>query len=146
MDPPAPAPAVGDHAMLAELPEEAIAAYLAEVGPGSTSSLLFAELRQLGGALGRPVDGGGVSSHVDGAFALFCVAMAPFPEAAERGRADARAMCEAMAPWSTGGRLLNFTDHHTDVSTGYGERWERLRAICAAVDPDGVFVANHSVR
>ena len=132
--------------MLAELPEEAIAAYLAEVGPGTTSSLLFAELRQLGGALGRPMDGGGVSSHVDGAFALFCVAMAPFPEAAERGRTDAHAMCEPMAPWSTGGRLLNFTDHRTDVSTGYGERWERLRAVCAAVDPDGVFVANHSVR
>lgn len=146
MDPPAPAPAVGDHALLAELPEEAIAAYLTEIGPGSTSSLLFAELRQLGGALGRPADDGGVSSHVDGAFALFCVAMAPFPEAAERGRADALAMCEAMAPWSTGGRLLNFTDHRTDVATGYGERWERLRAVCAAVDPDGVFVANHSVR
>ncbi|HYF73744.1 MAG TPA: FAD-binding oxidoreductase [Nocardioides sp.] len=146
MDPPAPAPAVGDHVLLSGLPEEAIAAYLAEIGPGSTTSLLFAELRHLGGALGRPADGGGVCSHVDGAFALFCVAMAPFPEAAERGSADALAMCEAMAPWSTGGRLLNFTDHRTDVATGYGEQWERLRAVCAAVDPDGVFVANHSVR
>ena len=28
MDPPAPAPAVADHAVLAELPEEAVAAYL----------------------------------------------------------------------------------------------------------------------
>ena len=39
------------------LPDAAVDAFLAEVGPGSTTSLLMAELRQLGGALGRAARG-----------------------------------------------------------------------------------------
>jgi FAD/FMN-containing dehydrogenase len=146
MDPPTPVPAVSDHAVLAGLPDAAIAAYLAEVGPGSTTSLLFAELRHLGGALGRPVEGGGVASHFDGDYAVFCVAIAPFPEAVARGRADALAVCAALAPWATGTRLLNFTENAAELSTTYGDRWERLRETRATVDPDGVFLANHSIR
>ncbi len=146
MDPPAPVPAVSDHAVLADLPEDAIAAYLGEVGPGTSTALLFAELRQLGGALGRPAAGGGVASHLEGAYALFCVAMAPFPEAAQRGRADALATCAALAPWSTGTRVLNFTEVPTDLSTAYGDRWDRLREVRATVDPGGRFLANHPVR
>jgi FAD/FMN-containing dehydrogenase len=146
MDPPAPVPAVSDHVVLAELPEAAIEAYLAEVGPGSTTSLLFAELRHLGGALGRPADGAGVASHFEGDYAVFCIAMAPFPEATVQGRADALAVCAALAPWATGTRLLNFTENPADLSTTYGDRWDRLRETRSAFDPDGVFLANHSVR
>ena len=145
MDPPAPAPAVADHAVLAELPEEAVAAYLGEVGPGSTTSLLFAELRHLGGALARPAEGGGVASHLEGTYALFCVAIAPFPEAAAQGIADAAAMCAAMAPWTTGTHVLNFSDSPVDVASVYGDRYERLRAVRAAADPHGLFVAHHPV-
>ena len=145
MDPPAPAPAVSDHAVLAELPEEAIAAYLGEIGPGSSTSLLFGELRHLGGAFGRPADGGGAASHVEGEYALFAVAIAPTPEAAAHGQADATALCAALAPWATGTRVLNFIDTTVDVSTAYGDRWDRLRAVRAAVDPAGLFVAHHPV-
>ena len=145
MDPPAPAPAVADHAVLAELPEEAVAAYLGAVGPGSTTSLLFAELRHLGGALGRPAEGGGVTSHLEGAYALFCVAIAPTPEAAAQGVADAAAACAAMAPWTTGTHVLNFSDVPVDLATVHSDRYERLRAVRAAVDPAGVFLAQHPV-
>ncbi len=146
MDPPAPVPAVSDHAVLAALPEAAIAAYLGEVGPGSSTSLLFAELRHLGGALGRPAEGGGVASHFEGAYAVFCVAIAPFPEAAAQGRADALAVCAALAPWATGTSLLNFSENPVDPGTAYGDRWERLRETRATIDPGGVFLANHSIR
>ncbi|WP_296605521.1 FAD-binding protein [Nocardioides sp.] len=145
MDPPGPVPAVSDHAVLASLPEEAISAYLAEIGPGTTTSLMFAELRHLGGALGRPVPDGGAISHVDGAYALYCVAPAPSPEVAALGRADAVAMCAALEPWTTGGRLVTFTDGAVDISTGFGENWDRLRRARADVDPTRVFVANHGV-
>ncbi len=57
MDPEGPTPAVTDSAMLGSFPDEAVDAFLSEVGPGSTSSLLVAELRQLGGALGRDHEG-----------------------------------------------------------------------------------------
>jgi FAD/FMN-containing dehydrogenase/enamine deaminase RidA (YjgF/YER057c/UK114 family) len=146
MDPPGPSPAVSDHAVLDELTEETVAALLAEVGPGSTTSLLFAELRQLGRALARPAAGGGALDRLPGAYALFCVAIAPFPEAAAQGTADARRVVEALAPWSSGRRFLNFADARVDVSTGYEPAaYERLSRVRAAVDPGGVFLANHEV-
>jgi len=143
MDPPAPTPAVSDHAVLAALPDEAVAAYLGSVGPGTQTSLLFAELRHLGGALARPADGGGVASHLEGGYALFCVAVAPFPDAVAQGLADAAATCAAMAPWATGTRVLNFSEGLVDVGSVYGDRLARLRAVRAAVDPDRVFLGHH---
>jgi FAD/FMN-containing dehydrogenase len=54
------------------------------------------------------------------------------------------ALNDALAPYDTGRRYLNFTDQRTDPArffapTAYG----RLRAIKAATDPDGLFRANH---
>jgi hypothetical protein len=144
MDPPGPVPAVSDHAVLDELTEETVAALLAEVGPGTSTSLMFAELRHLGGALARPAAGGGALSGYPGAYGLFCVAAARVPEAAVRGREDARRVLEALAPWSSGRRLLNFADARVDVASGYDPvAYERLLEVRAAVDPAGVFLANH---
>ena len=146
MDPEGPTPSVAGATMLEGLPEEAVAAFLAEVGPGSTSSLLAAELRQLGGALARRHPGAGALAQVRGAYAGFFVAVAATPEMAVRGRADARRLVEALEPWSTGRPLLNFTEERTDTRMAYGAgAWARLRAVRAIVDPHGLFVANHPV-
>ena len=146
MDPPGPTPSVSQHAMLGELPEEAVAALLDEVGPGSSTSLLFAELRHLGGALARRTPGSGALSHLPTEYALFCLAIAPVPELAELGLADARKVTAAMAPWSSGTHFLNFSEDRVDPRTGYdADAWTRLQAIRAAVDPAGVFLANHEV-
>ena len=146
MDPEGPTPAVAGAVVLDALPEEAVAAFLAEVGPGSTSSLLAAELRQLGGALGRHHPGGGALARLDGAYAGFFVAMAPTPELATLGRQDARRLAAALEPWSSGRSFLNFTEERTDTSTAYEPTaWERLRAVRAQVDPGRLFVANHPI-
>jgi FAD/FMN-containing dehydrogenase len=146
MDPPGPTPAVSDHTMLAEVTEETIAALLAEVGPGTTTSLLLAELRHLGGALGRPAPDAGVLSHLTGAYSVFCVAIAPVPEAAVAGLADARRVVKALEPWATGTRYLNFSETSVDVASAFApEALARLRRIRAAVDPNGVFQSNHAV-
>jgi hypothetical protein len=147
MDPPGPTPAVSDHAVLDDLPEEAVEALLGRVGPGTTTSLLFAELRHLGGALGRPDDRGGVLDALPGAYALFCVAVAPVPEAAAVGLADAAATVEALRAWSNDRHVLNFAERpEVDAETAYDPwAWARLRAVKAAVDPDGVFQANHEI-
>ena len=52
MDPEGGAPAVSDSAMLGGLPGGAVDAFLEQAGPDAETSLLAAELRQLGGALG----------------------------------------------------------------------------------------------
>ena len=146
MDPEGPTPAVAGTTMLAQLPEEAVAGFLAEVGPGSTTSLLSAELRQLGGALGRHHAGAGALPRLNGAYAGFFVAMAPTAQLAAQGRADAERLVAALAPWSSEGALLNFTEQRTDTGASYGaEAWARLRAVRASVDPHELFVANHPV-
>jgi hypothetical protein len=57
MDPPAPAPGIGDGFMLGELDAAAIEAVVASAGADSGSTLLSVELRHLGGALGRTAEG-----------------------------------------------------------------------------------------
>lgn len=146
MDPPAPTPSVGDHSVLGELTDAAVDAFLAQVGPGTTTGLMFAELRHLGGAFARPVEGGGVLSHLRGSYALLCVAVAPFPEAAVAGRAAAGGVIAAMAPWSQVAMVPTFSENRTDASTFFdGEDWARLVSLRAAMDPAGVLVANHRV-
>jgi FAD/FMN-containing dehydrogenase/enamine deaminase RidA (YjgF/YER057c/UK114 family) len=147
MDPPGPTPNVGDHAVLDALPDAAVDALLAEVGPGTTTSLMFAELRHLGGALGRPAAGAGALAKLPGMYALFCVAVAPFPEAAAVGAADARKVIDALAAFSGGRSILNFAERAgTDASTAFeDEAVVRLRAVKAEVDPAGVFQGNHEV-
>ncbi len=54
MDPDQPVPGRGHHRPLRELPDEAIEAFVALVGPDTGSPLLAVEIRHLGGALGRP--------------------------------------------------------------------------------------------
>ncbi|TQJ48438.1 FAD-binding oxidoreductase [Phycicoccus sp. SLBN-51] len=146
MDPEGPTPAVSGSLTLAGLPEEAVEAFLAEVGHGSTSSLLFAELRQLGGALGRDADGAGALPRLDAAYAGFFVGIAATPEMAAQGLADAARLEAALQPWAGGRTYLNFTETTVDASTAFdGDTWTRLRQVRAAVDPEGVFLANHQI-
>src|SRR5699024_3199898 len=70
MDPEAPTPAVSGNALLTGLPSAAVDAFLEVAGPDSTSSLLFNELRQLGGALARPAAEAGPLPMLDGEYML----------------------------------------------------------------------------
>ena len=146
MDPEGPTPGVSDSAMLGGLPDAAVDAFLAEVGPGSQSSLLMAELRQLGGALSRPHPGAGALPMLDGAFLLFNVAIAMTPEMGAQGLADAHKLTTAMADFANGRPYLNFAEGPVDPRTAYpDDTWQRLMKIRSVVDPDGVFEANHPV-
>ncbi len=146
MDPEGGAPFVSGTAMLGSLPDTAIDAFLAEVGPGATTSLLLAELRQLGGALGRPHEGGGALTHLDGEFVLFGGAMAATPEMGAQGHADAARLTSALGPYANGRQYLNFAESPVDPRSAYGDTaWRQLKGIRSAVDPHGIFVANHPV-
>jgi FAD/FMN-containing dehydrogenase len=146
MDPEGPTPAVSGSIMLDGLPEEAIDAFLAEVGTGSTSTLLAAELRQLGGALGRAHHGAGALPRLDAAYAGFFVAIAATPEMATQGLLDAKRLEAVLAPWSRGRSFLNFSEGRVDTSKAFDhDVWVRLGNVRAKVDPDGVFVANHQI-
>ena len=146
MDPEQPTPSVGAGTVLGGLDEAGIRAFVDAAGPDARSSLLISELRQLGGAVSRPAAGGGVLSHVPGAFVLLGVAVAAGPEATEQGRADAEALLEAMGPWANGRSFLNFAERPVDPSTAFDPKdWARLCKVRAKVDPSGVFRAAHEV-
>jgi FAD/FMN-containing dehydrogenase len=146
MDPEGPTPAVSDTTVLAELPAAAIEAVLETTGAESGSTLLLSELRHLGGALGRPHEGGGALSMVEGRFVFFGAAIAATPEMAAQGHADAVRAVEALRPWANGRQYLNFAENPTDAASGYGaESYARLQALRSSIDPDGLMVANHRV-
>ena len=146
MDPEGPTPAVSDSLVLDSLPDAAIDALVGAAGPGSGSSLILAELRQLGGALGRPHVGAGALPAVPGQFLFLAVGIAATPEMAARSQADATRAAEAVAPWQTCTYYLNLAEHPVDAAKGYDKAsWARLQALRAQVDPSGLMVANHRI-
>ncbi|WP_048556447.1 FAD-binding oxidoreductase, partial [Nostocoides japonicum] len=146
MDPEGPTPFTGETTMLRELTPEAIAAFLATVPTGPGAPLLFAELRQLGGALGRRAEGAGVLPRLDGAFLGFAGGMALTPQMGAAAHAAAEGVVAALAPWSSGSTYLNFAETSADVRSAYpGWSWLQLKGIRSAYDPTGVFVANHRI-
>src|SRR3954467_12084440 len=77
MDPERPVPAFGDGMMIAQLPAQALDAFVATAGGSAESPLLTVELRQLGGALGRPHAAHGALSCIEAQYSLFAAGMVP---------------------------------------------------------------------
>jgi FAD binding domain len=146
MDPESPVPGLGHHALLRELPDEAIEAFAGVAGPESSTPLLLTELRHLGGALGRPDENGGALSHLNAEFALFGVGMLMTPEAGGPINAHLDRVSEAMAPWAVEGGYFNFAERPCDADEILPpEVCSRLADVKRRYDPDDRIVANHAV-
>jgi hypothetical protein len=146
MDPENPVPGLGHHSVLRELSDEAIDAFVAAAGPGSGSPLLLAELRHLGGALGRPDPDGGALSHLDAAFTLFGVGMVMSPAMGEAVNAGLDRLHGAMRPWRADGGYFNFADRPCDTEAILPpDVCARLAEVKRRWNPDGRIVGNHSV-
>ena len=145
MDPENPVPGIGDGFLVAELPDEAIEAFAAVAGPGSGSPLLLTELRQLGGALGRPAGDGGALSHLDAGFVMYSVGMPMTPELGAAIPAHLATIEEAMLPWAAGA-YYNFTDRACDADAILpADVSTRLAEVKRKHDPDNRILSNHAV-
>jgi FAD/FMN-containing dehydrogenase len=108
--------------------------------------VLFGELRHLGGAVGRVPEGAGAVGRLHGEYLTFGAGLV-------LDAAGARAVTDALggfraatAAYETGKAYLNFAERPTDAAKFYGDdAYARLRAIRAAVDPDGRMVGNHPI-
>lgn len=146
MDPEDPTPTIGRSAPVRALGEDAVGAFLAAVGPGVQTPVFIAELRQLGGALGRVSDGAGALTGIEGSHLCLLLSVTPTPEVAAACEPALDATLAALAPHLTDRPYLNFTERPTgareafDAATG-----ERLTAVRRAVDPTGVFLANFAL-
>jgi FAD/FMN-containing dehydrogenase len=142
MDPEEPVPYAGHGELLGELDAGAVDSWLTAAG----KSLLFTEIRHLGGALGRVPEGAGAVGRLRGEYGSFAAGMVMSPEMGEAVELGLARFSAALAPWANGANYLNFTEKPVDPATFYApEDFERLQAIRAEVDPDGTLLSNHVV-
>jgi hypothetical protein len=146
MDPENPIAAITDDRLLSSLPSEAVDAFVAAAGSESDSTLMIAELRQLGGTLARIPERHGVLPRLDGSFQLFACAVPDGTGTAVAGREHAERLTAALDTWSSGRRYQNFAERPLEPDAFFEpEVLARLEGIKSKVDPDGVFRANHRI-
>lgn len=143
MDPDFPLPYAGDGAFLDDLPGEAFDGLVrAFVG----SPLLHVEVRQLGGAAAVRSPEHGVLDSIDQPFVLFTFGLTPEAERIADVEAGVERVFEAMRPWDSGRRYLNFAETRVDPRSIFPpESFERLVQVKQRYDPDDRFRANHPV-
>jgi len=147
MDPPGPGPSQGDGAFLAGFPAAAIDALVAVAGPDTDTPLSSVEVRHLGGALTRPVPGGGAQPSIDAGYLLFAVGATPIPDLVSAVRAQAQAVKDALAPWHASYDSYNFRQTPAPASAVLPPAsYHRLQQIKAAYDPDQAIISAHPVR
>ena len=145
-DPEEPMPALTEHRLLGELPAEAVDAFVAVAGPESGSTLVIAEIRHLGGALGEIRPGHGALATLDAGYLFFGCGLAATPGMVAGLRAELPRFKAALADWDAGRGYLNFEESPADSRAFYDQVTHRhLRRIKAAVDPGDLIVSNHPI-
>lgn len=140
-DPVDPMPMWERGTTLRELPAEAVDAVLAAAGPEVDVPLAIAEIRLLGGAIGRAPAVPNAVSGRDGAFSVLAIGPMAGP-LVEVVPAVTQAFVDGLAPWSTGRGLVNFQGAANPERVG--RLWSdadrsRLLAAKRRFDPENLF-------
>lgn len=146
-DPPAPGTFESGTAMLGNLDATAVRAILDLAGPQAPVPHVV-ELRHLGGKLAQPPAVANAVGHRDAHYVVNVISRLERADIDDIRPAHQR-MFEAIAPWSTGGRCLNFMNGEHDaeyVRSAYDPKdYQRLTEIKAAYDPENMFRLNHNI-
>ncbi|MGO8905458.1 MAG: FAD-binding oxidoreductase [Solirubrobacteraceae bacterium] len=146
MDPEPPVPGLGHHRLLAELPDDAISAFVDVAGPESGAPLLLAELRHLGGALRRPAENGGALEKLDEEFVMMGIGMLMDPALREPIDSALDKLADAMNPWAAEIGYFNYAERPCDVDALLpADTCKRLAQVKRTWDPDDLILANHPV-
>jgi hypothetical protein len=145
MDPPGPVSGITGHLLLEDLGDEALGELLRVAGPGSGSKLTSVEVRHGGGALSRAPEDAGALATLPGNFNLFAVGSTMDPAAVAPTRDRLGQLSAALKPFEAG-RYMSFCEEPTDFEAAFPpETCDRLRAIRAKHDPEGLFHANQEL-
>ena len=143
MDPPGPAPGVGDGGMLDDVDDHLIDLFVEQV---VGSPILSAELRHLGGAVARRDSRHGAIDAWEAPYIMFAVGIAPFPEAAEAVERSIAQLRRTLEPWEADHTYLNFAESRRKASQLFSSAsYHRLRRIKAIVDPADLIRSNHPI-
>ncbi|MCI2418091.1 FAD-binding oxidoreductase [Saccharopolyspora sp. K220] len=145
-DPVQPMPYLTANAVLRDFDDAAIKTLLGLVGPDAPQQCVV-EVRHLGGALSRPA--GNCVGNRDAAYVFGVNSVVDDSTAAVARELQNQVMRE-MAPWSTGGRFLNFLSGESadvdKVREAYDEAdYQRLVALKRTYDPTNRFRLNHNI-
>jgi hypothetical protein len=141
-DPLDPTPCFEAGAVLTAFDAEALDARLALTGPDAASPQILVEVRQMGGAVARHGAHESAFSARDAAYALLLVGIAGTPGLEAHGEA----VLQALAPWTGGHRMPNFTFAAKDYLDAYdAPTLARLRRAIHAYDPDGVIAIGRAL-
>jgi hypothetical protein len=107
--------------------------------------MLLTEMRQLGGALGRPAEDGGALSHLDAGFVTYSVGLPMTPELGIAIPAHLATIEEALRPWIAGA-YYTFTERACDADAILpADVCAHLAEVKRKHDPDDRILANHAV-
>jgi FAD/FMN-containing dehydrogenase len=138
-DPEAPTPGIGDGILLNDLNDEAMDAFLSVA---ADPSLAVAELRHLGGALGRTPPGAGALGHFDGTFLLYGAGVPDAPAPAAELNRCLDGFLAAMAPWASGTRFWSFAERNFSLDGSIPpEALHRAQHMRATLDPDSLLIS-----
>jgi FAD/FMN-containing dehydrogenase len=146
MEPEEPVPGFVDTTSLREVPKEAVDAFVEATGPDSGSPLLSSELRQCGGVLASPADGGGALSHLEAEFVWCGIGLPMNQEMGKAIHGQIDSTIQGLEPWSTESGYFNFADRPRGIEKIFAaETLDRLRDVKRRYDPDGVISGNHNI-
>lgn len=147
-DPVDPMPLHEQHSLLDSFDAEAADRFLQLVGPDAPTTVVVAEVRQLGG---KVRDDRGVPSAFafrDAGFSVFSLGVL-IPGLAQSVVSDTARLHDGLAPWAIDGGLPNFTDTAGPVWAARvfpSQVARRLQTLSLVYDPDGVLLAARGVR
>ena len=146
-DPPGPMPSMERGMLLADLGEEAAAELMRQVGPGSGTPLVMAELRLLGGALGAEPEFPDTVSGRSAGYHLFVLGVPGLP-AEDAVEAALVRLGIAFEPHAAG-TLVNFHgpagDAQDRARAWDPEVYSAIRDAKAVWDPQNLFRYGHAV-
>jgi len=147
MDPDHPIAGKGDGMLIDSAGAETIDTFVEATTGEAASALLSAELRQLGGAIGRPAPEHGATSSIEADYAMFAVGATPVPELEPIVAAQVAGVKKALAPYDHGSTYLNFAESDVDSRKLYRRDYthRRLQAAKAAYDPGELIQSNHPI-
>jgi FAD/FMN-containing dehydrogenase len=131
-----------------ELPEEAVDLFC-EHATAPVSPLSQMIIIPGGGAISRVPEDAMAFGNRDAPWNIHYLSMWPDPADTEENLLYAKALANAMKPWSTGRVYLNFVadESLSRVAASFGpEKWARLQAIKAKWDQENLFRHNQNTQ
>jgi FAD/FMN-containing dehydrogenase len=141
-DPSDPGPSWVSGALLTHVDQQCASVLLGHFGAGTDSPFLAAEVRHLGGATARDVEGGSAVGGRRSAFTLGLIGVNPENFQSELPAVEAR-IIESLRPWLSSESNVNFAAHPRSARHATpawpADTLARLAQVRRKYDPDAVF-------